>query len=70
MIIKKHVVVGTNSTILPGVTIGGGSAIGAYSLVTKDIEEHTIAFGVPAKPAKKRTEKMYDAEKELRKRYG
>jgi galactoside O-acetyltransferase len=70
VIIKKHVVIGTNSTILPGVTIGGGSAIGAHSLVTSDIEESTIAFGIPAKSVKKRKQNIYDLEKTLRERYG
>ena len=31
--LEKHVIVGTNATILPGVTIKEGSAVGAYSLM-------------------------------------
>jgi dTDP-4-amino-4,6-dideoxy-D-glucose acyltransferase len=63
VIIQKHVIVGTNSTILPGVTIHKGAAIGAYSLVNRDIEESTIAVGVPAKPVKKREQNIFDLEK-------
>lgn len=43
---------GTGSMIMPGVTIGDGAIIGAYSLVTKDIPAWTIAIGRPAKVVK------------------
>lgn len=41
--------VGTNATILPGVTTGKFSIIAAGSLVTKDVPDYTIVGGVPAK---------------------
>ena len=40
---------GGNCTILPGVTIGDNSVIGAGSVVTKDIPSNSIAYGNPAK---------------------
>ncbi len=43
---------GTNTLILPGVTIGEGAVIGAGSLVTKDIPAWTLAVGRPAKVVK------------------
>ncbi len=43
-------------TILPGVTIGEGSIIGANSLVTDDIPPFSIAFGSPAKVIRQLTE--------------
>lgn len=43
---------GTNTLILPGVTIGDGAVIGAGSLVTKDIPAWTLAVGRPAKVVK------------------
>lgn len=43
---------GTGSIIMPGVTIGEGSIVGAGSLVTKDIPAWTIATGRPAKVVK------------------
>jgi acetyltransferase-like isoleucine patch superfamily enzyme len=52
--IKKHAIVGSNSVILPGVTIGEGVAIGANSLITKDCEPWKVYFGNPAKPIKNR----------------
>lgn len=47
--IKKNVWVGSNVTILPGVTIGENSVIGAGSVVTKDIPANVIALGVPCR---------------------
>lgn len=41
--------VGARSIILPGVTIGAGSIIGAGAVVAKDIPANVIAGGVPAK---------------------
>lgn len=43
--IGKNVWIGGNSTILPGVTIGDNSVIGAGSVVTKDIPSNSVAFG-------------------------
>ncbi|WP_345987833.1 acyltransferase [Sulfurimonas sp. HSL1-2] len=43
--IGKFVVIGGNSVILPGVTIGEGAAVGAGSVVTKDLEPWGIYVG-------------------------
>jgi len=51
--IGKNVWIGARSTILKGVTIGDESIIGAGSLVTKDIPDHVLAFGRPARPQRK-----------------
>jgi acetyltransferase-like isoleucine patch superfamily enzyme len=50
--IEDHAWIGANSTILPGVTIGRGSVIGAGSVVTRDVPANQIWAGVPAKPIK------------------
>lgn len=47
--IGKNVWIGSNSVILPGVTIGDNSIIGAGSVVTRDIPENVIAFGNPCR---------------------
>ena len=47
--IKDHVWIGGNSTVLPGVTIGENSIIGAGSVVTKDIPANVIAVGNPCR---------------------
>lgn len=54
--IGKGCSTGTGTMIMPGVTIGDGSIIGAYSLVTKDIPAWSIAIGRPAKVVKQITQ--------------
>ena len=44
---------GSNVTVLPGVTIGEGAIVAAGAVVTKDVEANTIVGGVPAKLIKK-----------------
>ena len=41
--------IGTNAVILPGVTIGKGSIVGAGSVVTRDVVPFSVVAGVPAK---------------------
>lgn len=55
--IKKHAIIGANTVILPGVTIGEGASIGANSLIIKDCEPWTIYVGSPAKPLRERPRK-------------
>ena len=49
VVLKRNCRIGSHSTILPGVSIGENSIIGAHSLVNKDIPDNVVAFGVPAK---------------------
>lgn len=66
--LKKHVIVGANSVIFPGVTLGEGAVVGSNSLVNKDCEPWTIYVGSPAKPlpTKRPKEKMLALEAQLR----
>ncbi len=66
VIIQKHVIIGANVVILPNVTIGIGSAIGALSLVTKSVEPFCISSGVPARFLKKRKENLLLLEEKLK----
>jgi acetyltransferase-like isoleucine patch superfamily enzyme len=50
--LKRGCSTGTGTLIMPGVTIGEGTIIGAGSLVTQDIPAWTIAVGRPAKVVK------------------
>ncbi len=54
--IGNNVWIGANSVIMPGVTIGDNSVIGAMSLVTKDIPANVVAFGTPCRVIRKITE--------------
>lgn len=52
VIIEDNVWIGESVSILPGVTIGKCSIIGANSVVTKNIPAYSIAVGIPAKAIK------------------
>ena len=63
----KNARIGAYSVILPGVTIGEGSIIGANSLVSDDIPPFSIAFGSPAKVIRQLTEsEKEEVDKEYR----
>ena len=65
--LQKHAIVGANSVILPGVTIGTGAVVGATSLVKSDCDPWTIYVGSPARPIGKRpSEKIQEMERKLR----
>lgn len=53
VVIKKNVKIGSHSIVMPGLTIGENSVIGAFSFVNKDIPDNVVAYGVPAKIIKK-----------------
>lgn len=55
--LKKGCLIGMNSFVLPGVTVGEGAIVGAGSLVAKDIPSWTVATGRPAKVVKQIPEK-------------
>lgn len=55
-IIKKGAQIGCNVTILPWVTIGEHALIGAGSVVSRDIPAYSVAYGNPARAAKKVTD--------------
>ncbi|GAX62936.1 O-acetyltransferase [Candidatus Scalindua japonica] len=47
--LKKNCKIGSHSVLMPGVTIGENSIVGAFSFVDKDIPNNVVAVGVPAK---------------------
>lgn len=53
IIIEDNVWLGEFVSVLPGVTIGKGTIVGANSVVSKDLPKYVIAVGSPAKPVKK-----------------
>ena len=62
VLIKRHSIVGTSSVILPGVTLGEGTSVGAMSLITKSTEPWSIYFGIPARRLKARKKELLDHE--------
>ena len=65
VVIDKHVIIGSNSLIMPGVTLNEGCAVGAFSFVNNDCEAWTINAGVPCKIIKKRSKSLLKLEKEF-----
>lgn len=63
--LRRHVIVGTGTTILPGVTVEEGTAIGALSLVSKSLESWSIYAGCPAKRLKSRSKELLTLEHQL-----
>ena len=53
VIIGDNVWLGEFVSVLPGVTIGKGTIVGANSVVSKSLPDYVIAVGSPAKPIKK-----------------
>jgi galactoside O-acetyltransferase len=58
VIFEDYTTVGAMSVVLPGVTVGEGSVVGAFSFVRKSIKPWGIYFGNPLKFIKKRSRNM------------
>ncbi len=63
--IGRHVIVGSGSVVLPGVTLEDGVAIGALSLVRGDCRAFGIYAGTPARFVRERKRDLLDAERRL-----
>lgn len=61
----RHVIVGSGSVILPRVTIGEGSSVGALSLVTKNLDAWGVYAGNPARKIKERSRKILELENQM-----
>ncbi|MBL0717382.1 MAG: N-acetyltransferase [Desulfosarcina sp.] len=53
-LIKKRAAIGSNATIMCGITIGEGALIGAGAVVTRDVPPDTMVTGNPAKILRRR----------------
>ncbi|MDQ6812788.1 MAG: putative colanic acid biosynthesis acetyltransferase [Bacteroidota bacterium] len=53
IVIGAHAFIGARAFILPGITIGNNSIVGACSVVTKNVEANTVVKGNPARPISK-----------------
>jgi acetyltransferase-like isoleucine patch superfamily enzyme len=56
VVIRRNARIGSHCVVMPGVTIGENSIIGAFSFIDKDVPANVIAFGVPAKIFRRLTE--------------
>jgi acetyltransferase-like isoleucine patch superfamily enzyme len=57
VVIKENAKVGSHSVIMPGVTVGRNSIVGAFSFVNKDVPPNVVAYGVPVKTVRDLDEK-------------
>ena len=55
VVLKKNCRIGAHSVVMPGITIGENSIIGAFSLVNQDIPDNVLAHGIPARIIRKLT---------------
>jgi len=58
--IGKNVWIGANVTVLPGISIGDNTVVGAGSVVTKDLPANVIAVGTPCKVMRQINEHDHD----------
>jgi galactoside O-acetyltransferase len=64
IILEPHVDIGAASVILPGVTLGRGSSVGAMSLVHQNVGEYEVVFGIPSRVIGRRdSNKLQQLEK-------
>ena len=61
----RHVIVGSGSVIMPGVTIGEGSSVGALTLVGTSLPEWGIFFGSPLRKVGTRSKELLQLEAQL-----
>lgn len=65
VILKKHVLIGAASIVLPGVILEEGSVIGAMSLVKNSTESWSVNAGIPAVKIKDRKKDLLKLEKQF-----
>ena len=53
VVLKKNCRIGSHCVVLPGVTVGENTVVGAMSLVNESLPPNCVAYGVPAKVVKR-----------------
>ncbi|NDB07046.1 MAG: acyltransferase, partial [Acidimicrobiia bacterium] len=64
----RHAIIGAGSIVLPGATLGEGTAVGAMSLIKRGYQcaPWTVYFGTPARKIANRSKALLEAEAALR----
>ena len=65
VVLRRHALVGCNCVVMPGVTIGLGAAIGAFSFVNKNVDEFAVVAGHPTRLVGHRDRHILELEKEF-----
>ncbi len=53
VVIRRNARIGSHSVVMPGVTIGENAIVGAFSYVNRDVPANVVAYGIPARIARK-----------------
>lgn len=61
--IGKHVIIGCNSVVLPGVKIMEGGSFGCFSLINNNTDSWSINVGIPTKKIRNRSKNLLKLEK-------
>ncbi len=54
VVVKKNARIGSHSLVMPGVTIGENTVIGAFSFVNRDVPDNVTAIGIPTRVVKEK----------------
>ena len=65
IILEKHCIIGSGSTILPNAYLAEGVAIGTMSLIVRKTNPWGIYFGIPAKRIKERKKNLLELEEDF-----
>jgi len=65
----RHVVVGSGTVVLPGVTMGDGASVGALSLVKESLPAWGVYCGIPTKRLRDRSRRLLELESKLMKEF-
>jgi galactoside O-acetyltransferase len=65
VVLRRHSLVGAASVLLPGVTLDEGCAVGAMSLVNRDLASWGLYVGVPARRIRDRSQALLEMERGL-----
>jgi acetyltransferase-like isoleucine patch superfamily enzyme len=58
VLLKRNCRIGSHCVLMPGVTVGENSIIGAFSFINKNVPDNVLAFGVPVKIKNKLKKKV------------
>jgi dTDP-4-amino-4,6-dideoxy-D-glucose acyltransferase len=65
VLVGRHVIIGTGSTVMPGIVLAEGTAVGAHSFVKSDTAPFDIVAGVPARKIGERSRHLLSLEKQI-----
>lgn len=65
IMVKKHVIIGCGSVLLPDITLETGASVGALSLVNRSVKEFEIVAGTPIRTKGQRNKRLLSLEKQF-----